>query len=72
MRTLKKKLRSIQGVQPEAISEVAFAGLDTFYLTDDAVVVMFSRYEVAPGAAGVITASVPRGDFVSIGDAGQP
>lgn len=68
MRTLRQKLRSARNVQPEALRNVTFTGLDTFYVTDSEVVVMFSRYEIAPGAAGVISVPLPRGDFVALSD----
>lgn len=47
------------GIFEDVIEELTFEDLKTFYVSDTAVVVIFSKYEVAPGAAGVLFIEIP-------------
>lgn len=42
------------------INGLSFHELSNFYITESAIVILFSKYEVAPGAAGIVSASIPR------------
>lgn len=53
------RMRSDQvGVFSDAVDALTLASLTHFYVTDTGVVVLFSKYEVAPGAAGIVSVEV--------------
>jgi len=60
---VKEELKSREAssdVFPGISDEISLSGLENFYVTEKEIVVLFSKYEVAPGAAGIITVSVLR------------
>lgn len=42
------------GVFEDVVSGLAYEDISTFYVEDNKLVIVFSKYEVAPGAAGII------------------
>lgn len=44
----------------DAVADLQLQDLDNFYITDDHIVVLFSPYTIAPGAAGVVSAQIDR------------
>lgn len=60
MSELRKRLLEIDslhgntvGVFEDVVSELTFGDLRTFYIEGNKIVIVFSKYEVAPGAAGI-------------------
>lgn len=49
------------GVSPDVVSELSLGGLNSFYVTESSITVLFSKYVIAPGAAGIIEVTAPRG-----------
>lgn len=41
-------------------NDIEIESINNFYITDSSLVVLFSKYEVAPGAAGIVTITIPR------------
>ncbi|HET8575388.1 MAG TPA: DUF3298 domain-containing protein [Candidatus Paceibacterota bacterium] len=47
------------GIFAGAVQKLTFKDLSNFSLTSDGVVVSFSQYDVAPGASGIVTVTIP-------------
>lgn len=54
------KAREDDYVFPGISEEITLDNIRSFYVTDEEITVLFSKYEVAPGAAGIVDISVPR------------
>lgn len=48
------------GVFSNQVNGLSIDSLDSFYVTDDSIIVLFSKYEVAPGAAGIVEVNLKR------------
>ena len=66
MVAIRAKLYEVNGVTPEdksvfgdVVQALVFEDLKNFYVTEEKIVVLFSKYEIAPGAAGVVLVEVP-------------
>jgi hypothetical protein len=55
-----------KGGFPDIIAELTFTDFTTFYVTDTELVIGFSEYEVAPGAAGIVEVRVPREEYITL------
>ncbi len=70
MKTLKEKLLAHGedsddgvGVFEDVVADLKFEDIRAFYFQNEEIIVLFSKYEVAPGAAGIIRISIPLSDL---------
>lgn len=72
MQAVRRELYEANGIEGpgdlfgDAIADLEFADLGDFYLTEGEIVVVFSEYDVGPGALGAVRASVSRAEFSAI------
>lgn len=48
------------GIFRDSVDKLSINSLDSFYITDNDIVVLFSKYEVAPGASGVVKVNITK------------
>lgn len=48
------------GIFPDSVDNLSIDSFDSFYVTDNDIVLVFSKYEVAPGASGIVKVNIPR------------
>lgn len=70
MKTLRKELidhgkenSDSGGVFVDDVGNLTFSDIKTFYVSGGNLVVVFSKYEIAPGSAGIIEIKIPLSDL---------
>jgi hypothetical protein len=46
------------------VEEITFEDINAFYIDKDSIVVLFSKYQIAPGAAGVVEVSLNKKNII--------
>lgn len=48
------------GIFQNVVERLSIDSLKSFYITEESITVLFSKYVVAPGAAGIVEVTIPR------------